>query len=140
MKPEVLPPAELESRAKAAQDFHDWEAGLMSIDPDAKPNPAWSDPDFRLARARIVTHYFYHRAWLDDGILLRQAGALAGIPGIMVQGRLDLGAPLVTAWEFAQVWPAGELVIVSGAGHSSADPGMNEAILAATRRFAQAGS
>jgi proline iminopeptidase len=50
-----------------------------------------------MARARIVTHYFHHNAWLEDGILLRRARTLNGIPGVMVQGRLDLEAPLVTA-------------------------------------------
>ncbi|MGB0388867.1 MAG: prolyl aminopeptidase, partial [Ardenticatenaceae bacterium] len=74
--------------------------------------------------------------WLEDGILLREAGSLAGIPGIMVHGRLDLGAPLVTAWQLAQAWPDGELVIISRAGHTSSDPGMSEALIAATDRFA----
>ena len=54
----------------------------------------------------------------------------------MVQGRLDLGAPMVTAWELAKVWPDGDLVIIEKAGHSSSDPGMGEAIIAATDRFA----
>ena len=40
-----------------------------------------------MAFARLVTHYWGHNAWLDDGILLRQAGSLAGIPGIMIHGR-----------------------------------------------------
>ncbi len=124
-------------RAKAAKDWHDWEAALLSIDPNAKAPPPWSQPDFRMGRARIVTHYFRHGAWLEDGILLREADALAGIPGVMVQGRLDLGAPLVTAWELAQAWPDSELVIVQGAGHSAADPGMSKAAVAATDRFAR---
>ncbi len=124
-------------RARAAKGWHDWEAALLSVDPYAKPPPEWSQPEFRMARARIVTHYFRHSAWLEDGILLREAGALARIPGVMVQGRLDLAGPLVTAWELAQAWPDGELVIVRGAGHSSADPGMSEAAIAATDRFAR---
>ena len=124
-------------RAKAARDWHDWEAALLSANPNARPPPQWSQPDFRMARARIVTHYFRQNAWLEDGILLREADALGGIPGVMVHGRLDLGSPLVTAWELAQVWPASELVIVRGAGHSSADPGMSEAAIAATDRFAR---
>jgi len=90
-----------------------------------------------MARARIVTHYFRHDAWLEDGILLREADALDGIPGVMVHGRLDLGSPLVTAWELARAWPDAELVIVGGAGHSAADPGMGEAAIAATDRFAR---
>ena len=69
-------------------------------------------------------------------MLLRHVRALAHIPGILVHGRLDLGSPLVTAWELAQVWPNSELVIVRGAGHASTDPGMREALIAATDHFA----
>lgn len=123
-------------RAGAARDWHDWEAALLSADPKARPPSQWSQPEYRMARARIVTHYFRHAAWLEEGALLRDAGALAGIPGVMVQGRLDLAAPLVTAWELDQAWAEGELVIVRGAGHSPADRGMSEAITAATDRFA----
>lgn len=126
-------------RARAAQDWCTWESALESIDPDAKREPRRLEPAFQMAFARIVTHYFRHNAWLEDGILLRNAQALAGIPGVMVQGRLDLGAPLVTAWELAQVWPDGELVIIKNAGHSPSDPGMTEAIIAATNRFAARG-
>lgn len=126
-------------QAQAAQAWHAWEAAQLSVDPQAKPPATWADPRFRLARARIVTHYFHHSAWLDEGILLRNAHRLAGIPGVMVHGRLDLGSPLVTAWELAQAWPDGELVLVSGAGHSTGDPGMPEAIIAATDRFSASG-
>ena len=85
-----------------------------------------------------MTHYFRHHAWLEDGILLRNAGSLAGIPGVMIHGRLDLGAPLVAAWELAQIWADSELVIVANAGHASTDPGMSEALIATTDRFATA--
>ena len=122
-------------REKAAQDWCDWESSLLSTDPNYKPSPRWSQPDFCMAFARIVTHYFHHGAWLEDGILLRNAHKLKGIPGILVHGRLDLDAPLTSAWELSQVWEGSELVIVYGAGHSASDPGMTEAVLAATDRF-----
>lgn len=122
-------------REKAAQDWHDWEAASMSVDPNYRPSPLWLQPAFRMARARIVTHYFRHNAWLEDGILLREAGCLAGIPGVLIHGRLDLEAPLVTAWELAQAWPDSELIILNNAGHSPGDPGMTEAVIGATNRF-----
>ncbi|ETW96011.1 prolyl aminopeptidase [Candidatus Entotheonella palauensis] len=122
---------------KAAKDWCDWESALVSVDPDARVEPRRLQPDFQLAFARIVTHYFHHHAWLEDGILLRRAGSLAGIPGILIHGRLDLAAPLVTAWELAHAWPGSELVIVSRAGHATTDPGMSEAVIAATDRFRQ---
>jgi proline iminopeptidase len=124
-----------EVRTKAARDWHDWEYAQMTIDPDSTPSTRWLDPVFQMARARIITHYFRHNAWLEDGMLLRGAPKLTGIPGILIHGRLDLGSPLVTAWELAQVWPDSELIIVKGAGHSTADPGMTEAIIDATDRF-----
>ncbi|HEY4200899.1 MAG TPA: prolyl aminopeptidase [Devosiaceae bacterium] len=123
-------------RARAAKDWHDWEAASISADPDAKPPARWADPDYRMARARICTHYFHHNGWLEDGVLLREAHRLEGIPGVMVQGRLDLEGPLVTAWQLARAWPDGELVVVERAGHSTGDAGMGEAIIAATDRFA----
>jgi len=123
-------------RAKAATDWHAWDNVSASQPLNAAPiSPA--EEKRRLARARIVTHYFQHHGWLEDGILLREAGKLAGIPGVMVQGRLDLEAPLATAWELAQAWPDGELVIVPNAGHSSGEAGMAEAIVAATDRLAR---
>jgi proline iminopeptidase len=126
-------------RAKAALDWHEWEAASISADPNAKPPPSWSDQRFRLTRARIVTHYFHHNAWLEDGILLRDASRLSGIPGVLVQGRMDLEAPMATALELAQGWPDATLTILDDAGHSSADRGMGEAIVAATDGFARTG-
>jgi proline iminopeptidase len=121
---------------RAAKDWREWESALVSVALDAKPEPRRLQPTFQLAFARIVTDYFHHNAWLEEGMLLRYASAFAHIPGILVHGRLDLGSPLVTAWELAQAWPKSELVIVNGAGHASTDPGMSEALIAATDRFA----
>jgi hypothetical protein len=49
--------------------------------------------------------------------------------------RRGLGLTL-TPWRLAQHWPGSEFVIVSEAGHDARDPGMNDAVVAATDRFA----
>ena len=121
-------------RERAARSWCEWEDAVVSLDPNAGPNPRYGDPRFRMAFARIVTHYFRHRAWLDDGDLLRRADQLRGIPGVMIHGRLDLGSPVITAWELAQRWPDGELIIVNAAGHSTGDPGMTETVVTVTDR------
>ena len=126
-------------RAKAAQDWCNWELALLSPDADYRPSPRWTSPEWRLAFARIVTHFFRHAAWLEEGVLLRDASSLAGIPGVLVHGRLDLGAPLVTAWELARAWPDAELVIVEGAGHDSSHPVTTKSVLTALDRFAGRG-
>lgn len=120
---------------KAARDWHEWEDSLISVDPERKPNQDRLDPVFQLTFARLVTHYFGNLAWLEDGQLLRDAGRLAGIPGILIHGRFDMGGPPTTAWELTRAWPGSELIMVGGAGHSTKDPGMTEAVLDALNRM-----
>jgi proline iminopeptidase len=123
-------------RLKAARDFHDWDGAAMSSDPNAKPPSAWMDERYIVGRARICTHYFSNAAWLPEGQLLAEASRLAGIPAVLVQGRLDMQGPLVTALELSRAWPGSELKVIGGAGHSAGDGGMGEAIVAALDRFA----
>ncbi|WP_189223627.1 prolyl aminopeptidase [Saccharothrix coeruleofusca] len=118
-------------RQKAADDWVEWEHSILSLDPDHAPPPQAQDPAWRMAFARITAHYFRHGAWLEEGQVLRGMPRLAGIPGTMVHGRLDLQGPLLTAWEVDRAWPAGELVVVRGASHSVRDAGMAEALVAA---------
>ncbi|GAA1344448.1 prolyl aminopeptidase [Catellatospora bangladeshensis] len=122
-------------REKAARDWCAWESAIVTLDPDHRPGPRESDPRWRQAFARITAHYFRHRAWLADGQVLREVGRLHGIPAVLVHGRLDLQGPLATAWELDRAWPDAELWVVQGASHSAQDPGMAEAVRAATDRF-----
>jgi proline iminopeptidase len=123
-------------REQAARDWCDWEEAHVAVRPGRPPSPRFGDPAFRMAFARLVTHYWHHAAWLEDGALLRDAGRLAGIPGVLVHGRLDLGGPLDIAWHLARAWPGSELVVIDEAGHGLGHPGMSEALVAATDRFA----
>jgi proline iminopeptidase len=119
-------------RSRAADDWSAWE--LATMDVDARWPPRWDDPAFRFCRARIVTHFFAHGAWLEEDQLLRDAHRLAGIPAVLVHGRRDRGSPLATAQAVAAAWPGAELVVVDDAGH---DPGaMAQELVAATDRLA----
>lgn len=117
---------------KAARDWCAWEDAIV-------PHPRYAEARFRLGFARVVTHFWGHGAWLEEGALLREAGRLAGIPGVLVQGRVDLGAPLVTAWELARAWPGSELVVVDDAGHDVGHPEMTARLVQATDRFREEG-
>ncbi|MBW9055813.1 prolyl aminopeptidase [Rhizobium mesosinicum] len=131
----LLNDPEEQVRLQAAQDWHEWEAAtILLADPAGLPR-SWSDPLYLLTRARIIPHYFREGAWLEDGILLKNAPSLAGIPGILIHGRFDMEAPLVTAWELARAWPGVELVVLPKAAHSTANTDIAAAIVAATNRF-----
>ncbi|MGQ0775427.1 MAG: prolyl aminopeptidase [Pseudonocardiales bacterium] len=124
-------------RARAANSWAAWEDAVLSLEPNAKPNN-FSDrpPAALLALVRICAHYFAHGAWLEEGALLRDAGRLAGIPGVLIHGRLDLSSPLDTAWELARAWPDAELIAVSDSGHQGSDA-TREHVLRALDRFAR---
>ncbi len=123
-------------RRRAAVEWCTWESATLAWPPAPRLSPRFTDPAFAMAFARLVTHYVRHDAWLEDGSLLRGAGSLAGIPGIMVQGRFDLQAPIAWAWDLHRAWPRAELVVVDNAGHAGDDPGITQALVRSTDQFA----
>lgn len=123
-------------RERAAGNWTTWEDAVISMEPHGSPG-AYSERTSaaRLAFTRICAHYFSHGAWLEECELLRNADRLAGIPGTLIHGRLDLGSPLITAWELSRAWPDAELVVVDDSGHTGSDT-MRAEIRAALDAFA----
>jgi proline iminopeptidase len=111
---------------RAAAQWCAWEDALIAHESTGRPG-AYSDrpPQDRLALVRICAHYFAHAAWLEEDELLHRAARLAGIPAVLLHGRLDLSSPLETAWLLARAWPGAELVVVEDAGHTGT-PSMRE--------------
>ena len=103
----------------AAAHWCAWEDTVIAHEAQGRPGAYGDRLDRdRLALVRICTHYFSHAAWLDEGVLLREAHRLAGIPATLIHGRLDLSSPLDTAWDLAKAWPDVELVVIDRAGHT----------------------
>lgn len=125
-------------RRRAAEAWCRWESATPAWPPATGMAERFTDPAYAMAFARIVTHYVRHNAWLEDGVLLRSAGALAGIPGILVNGRFDLQATIGNAWALHRVWPRAELVIVDDAGHVP-DANLSRELMRATSRFLESG-
>lgn len=126
-------------RAKATADWCAWEDAVLSGETGGTSNPYGDRPtEARLAFVRICARYFANGVWLAEGELLREAGRLAGIPGVLVHGRFDLGGPLTTAWELHRAWPDSELIVVEDAGHLGG-PTTRGHLLRALDRFATEG-
>ncbi|MFC8530126.1 prolyl aminopeptidase [Nocardia sp. NPDC057227] len=123
-------------RRRAATEWCRWEDAVIAHESLGSPGQYSAKPETaKLTMVRICTHYFANAAWLDEGVLLREAGKLAGIPGELVHGRLDLSGPLDTAWELAGAWPDARLHVIDDSGHTGS-PAMGAAVGRAVARFA----
>ncbi len=121
--------------APAAAAWCAWEDTHVATYPGHQPSPRYQDPRFRLCFARLVTHYWSNAAFLADGVLLREAHRLAGIPVVMVHGQLDISGPLDTPWKLAKELSDAELVVIGDEGHGGGQS-MFDVIVEATDRFA----
>ncbi|MBB3981824.1 proline iminopeptidase [Sphingobium fontiphilum] len=120
----------------AARAWSLWEGETIRLLPDPALSAAHDADDFALAFARIENHYFVHGGWMEDGQLIRDAGLLRDIPGVIVQGRYDMACPAETAWDLHRAWPEARFEMVEGAGHAYNEPGILDALIRATDGFA----
>ncbi len=123
-------------REQAARAWSVWEGSTLTLLPDAELREHHARREFALAFARIENHYFANHGFFAEEQLIRDAGKLAGIPGVIVQGRYDMATPPATAWELHQAWPQAEFHLVEGAGHAFTEPGILDRLLDATDAFA----
>jgi proline iminopeptidase len=122
-------------RQRAADAWCTWESATPDWPPTGRIQERFTNPTYAMAFARLVTHYVHHHHFLEDGILLRNADALADIPGVIVNGRFDFLGPIGYAWELSRAWPRAELFIVDDAGHS-ANTNISQEVVRATDQFA----
>lgn len=124
-----------EVRADAVRHWCAWEDAVLSGEPGTG-SPTYRDRPAaaQIAFVRICARYFAHGAWLPDGALLERAHRLAGIPGVLVHGRFDLGSPPYTAWQLARAWDTATLNVVNGTGHLG-DAATTALVIAALNDF-----
>jgi proline iminopeptidase len=135
---ELLFDPDAATRAGAARAWCAWEDAHVSLAPTHAPDRKFEDPVFRLAFARLVTHYWRHGAFLEEGQLLRDASILNGIPGVLIHGRFDVSSPLDTAWQLSRRWTTSRLEVIEDAGHGGS--GVVAAMLRALAEFAPNGA
>ena len=112
-----------------------WESALISMTGD--PSAPLADPIRSDALARLETHYFVHKGFLErDGVLLEDVGRFSHLPGVIVQGRYDMVTPPRSAWSLARAWPRARLQMIGDAGHAAGEPGVVDALVRATDAFA----
>ncbi len=122
---------------EAARAWSAWEGSTLSLIPDSERVRRFSEEHYALAFARIECHYFINEGFFNaDDQLIRDAGRLSGIQGVIVHGRYDVVTPVKIAFDLARAWPDADLRVVPDAGHAMTEPGIVHELVAATQRFA----
>lgn len=107
-----------------ARAWAQWENALASAEHDG---PVGEAPvDYARAFARLENHYFLNKSFLEeDGQILRDRHRIEHIPAVIVQGRLDMICPPLSAWRLAKGWKKADLRLVPFAGHALSEPGIS---------------
>ena len=125
-------------RLAAAKRWAGWEGATFKLIPDPVVQGQFEEDEFAVAFARIESHYFVNRGFLEtEDQLLRDVPRIRHIPSVIVHGRYDVVCPVESAWALHRAWPEAELVITADSGHSAFDAANSRALVAATDRFAE---
>ena len=125
-----------EERMRAAMAWTSWEGITIRLRHDPQGFASFTEERHADAIARIECHYFMNGSFFEsDDWLLKHAGKLKKIPGIIVHGRYDITCPVASAWDLHKAWPEARLEIVPAAGHAASEPGISDALLRATEEF-----
>ncbi|MEO0399707.1 MAG: prolyl aminopeptidase [Pseudomonadota bacterium] len=129
--------ADAAARVACAKAWSVWEGRTLSLQPSTERIQSFSTDSFALAFARIECHYFVNRGFFEhDDQLLRNIDRIRHIPAVIVQGRYDVVTPMKSAWDLSNAWPEADLRIIPDAGHAASEPGVIDALVRATDRFA----
>ena len=122
----------------AALAWHDTERVLSEVQPTATRLAIAADRP-RPHSPFVEAHYFSNDCFLAPDALLAGAHRLAGIPGVIVQGRYDLLCPPATSFALAAHWPDARIELAEMSGHSLAHPAVHQAVRQAIAAFVGTG-
>ena len=124
-------------RLEAARAWSVWEASTSKLIPSKTSKQRFGQAEFAEAFARIECHYFINKGFFkSENQLLENVDRISHLPGVIVQGRYDVVCPMISAWELHQAWQSAEFMVIEDAGHSVSEPGIKDALIRASDRFA----
>jgi proline iminopeptidase len=125
---------EPEIATAAAQRWSDYETRVM--DPAGSPAAAGTATAQEVVPSvKIQLHYLANDFFLRPGELLDNLWRVTNLPVIIVQGRLDMVCPPVSAFAVAKAFAQPELCMVANGGHSALQPQIAAELCAAARRM-----
>ena len=120
---------DLAEEGRFGRTWANWENALASVGSDGYQGEGPSD--YSRAFARLENHYFSHGGFLDgDGWIIQNRPRITHLPATIIQGRLDMICPPISAWNLAQGWDKANLRLIPLAGHALSEPGISQALVA----------
>lgn len=120
---------------QAAWRWYRWEEAIAKVHaPPETMMPLVPHP-VMISLAVLEWHYVVNRCFIDENEILNNVNRLAEIPGKIIHGRCDTVCKPQGAHLLHHHWPASELILVNGAGHSTTEPGIAMALREATHQF-----
>jgi proline iminopeptidase len=123
----------------AARCWSVYEGSSCTLLPNPEFEQAFGEDDVAYSVARLEAHYFRNVRFPRDELLLDQIDRIRDIPSFAVHGRYDLVCPVRNLLDLKHAWAELEVEIVPAAGHSSHEPGITKALVAATNRIRDRG-
>ena len=122
----------------AARRWYDYEARIMAIGEvpnggDGGGNVTTAEE--LLASARIQLHFLAHQCFLQPNQLLDALWRIGEKPIALVQGRMDMVCPPISAFEVSRRLAGADLRLVANGGHSALQPAIAAELCAATARM-----
>ena len=125
------------AQLEAAKAWSMWEGGTVSLMPSEERLQNFSSDAFATAFARIECHYFVNKGFFErDDQIIANIDRVRHIPAVIIQGRYDVVTPMSTAWDLHKAWPEADFKIILDAGHAASEPGIVDALVRATNKFA----
>lgn len=122
---------------EAAKRWSIWEGSTSALLQKQSLIDELGQDETALAFARIETHYFYNKGFLEtENYLIENIAKIRNIPAVIVQGRYDVVCPMESAYELHQAWPEAQFVVIPDSGHSAFEVGIARALVSATDKFA----
>jgi proline iminopeptidase len=126
------------AKMNAAKHWSLWEGRCATLHPSKAVCERFSSPHVALSLARIETHYFMNKCFLEPNQILRDVYKLEGIPATIVHGRYDMVCTLDNARALHLSWPGSELHVIRDAGHSASESSIIDALILATESVPRA--
>jgi proline iminopeptidase len=136
---EALMGSDERHRRSISMAMHAYGSGCGARPSAPVPKFNWDDQEeaMRLDAFYKVFVYFAKHHVFAPGDILQNAEQWAGIPGTIIQGRVDIISPPESSYRLHKVWPGATYQVVEDGGHSSRQPTMAHALIQATKGYAR---